>query len=359
MDGAKLFLRVFLSIINAVFITALFLARTDHSKVENFFLGLLLSAVFSAVLFAIDIGLKRVKLKAFNTILLGIFLGCLLGQGVVMIFDKIIDFTSIPIELRPFSLELIKTSLFLFSVYLGTTITWRSSHELHLSIPFLKLENEQESKREFIMDASACLDPRIIDLASSGILDSQIVVPRFLVKEFYAELETENEQTKSRAKTCLENIKKLEQMPFLNLRFETTDFSEITDINQRIIRLGRLLDSYILSADINRVKMAAIEGIRIINLHVLSNALKPLNENGELLKIKIQRYGKESNQGVGYLEDGTMVVVNGGGDFIGEIIDAQVLSVKHTNSGRMIFCNALEDGSFEAQEQHELIHNEH
>ena len=90
--------------------------------------------------------------------------------------------------------------------------------------------------------------------------------------------------------------------------------------------------------------MASIEGVQIINLHSLSNALKPLMETGEMIKIKVQRYGKEPRQGVGYLDDGTMVVINGGGNFIGEVIDAQVLSVKHTSSGRMIFCNAFEAG---------------
>ena len=91
--------------------------------------------------------------------------------------------------------------------------------------------------------------------------------------------------------------------------------------------------------------MASIEGIKVVNLHTLSNALKPLMQAGEFIKIKIQRYGKEHRQGVGYLEDGTMVVVNGGGKYIGETIDAQVLSVKHTSSGRMVFCNSCDEES--------------
>jgi uncharacterized protein YacL len=91
--------------------------------------------------------------------------------------------------------------------------------------------------------------------------------------------------------------------------------------------------------------MGTIEGITVVNLHALSNALKPLMQGGELIRIKIQRYGKEPRQGVGYLEDGTMVVVNGGGDYIGDTIEARVLSVKHTSSGRMIFCNVAEEGA--------------
>jgi uncharacterized protein YacL len=141
----------------------------------------------------------------------------------------------------------------------------------------------------------------------------------------------------------LENLKKLEELLSLEIRTSDTDFPEIKDSMGKLIRLARLLDANILTTDINRVQIAATEGVKIINLHALSNALKPLMQAGEKLKIKIQRYGKEPRQGVGYLDDGTMVVVNGGGDFIGENIDVYVLSVKHTASGRMIFCNTIEE----------------
>ena len=107
--------------------------------------------------------------------------------------------------------------------------------------------------------------------------------------------------------------------------------------------------------------MASIEGVQIINLHSLSTALKPLMETGEMIQIKVQRYGKEPRQGVGYLDDGTMVVINGGGSFIGDVIDVQVLSVKHTSSGRMIFCNALDADLGEEngdKERHDEFFNE-
>ena len=132
-------------------------------------------------------------------------------------------------------------------------------------------------------------------------------------------------------------------MTSLEVRFNDTDFPDVKDIQSKLIRLARLVDANILSADISKIQMASIEGIRIINLHTLSNALKPLMQAGEFIKIKIQRFGKEPRQGVGYLDDGTMVVVNGGGKFISETIDAQVLSVKHTSSGRMVFCNACDE----------------
>ncbi|CCB91023.1 hypothetical protein WCH_AR05120 [Waddlia chondrophila 2032/99] len=106
-----------------------------------------------------------------------------------------------------------------------------------------------------------------------------------------------------------------------------------------------------LTAEANQIEQSSVEGIRIINMHNLAKALKPLTQTGEFISIKVQRYGKEARQGVGYLEDGTMVVINGGAEFIGEMIKAQVLSVKHTSSGRMIFCNAFEDEEGYAEER--------
>ncbi len=176
------------------------------------------------------------------------------------------------------------------------------------------------------------------------------MIPRFIIKELYASAEMGDEISKSKARRCLDVVKKLEAVPGLELRFNDTDFPDVKETQGKLMRLARLLDANLLTADISRIQIASVEGIRIINIHTLSNALKPLMQAGEFIKIKIQRYGKEPRQGVGYLDDGTMVVVNGGGNYIGEIIDAKVLSVKHTSSGRMIFCNAIDEDSLSEDE---------
>ena len=116
-----------------------------------------------------------------------------------------------------------------------------------------------------------------------------------------------------------------------------------------------MLDANVLTLDISQIRRAEVEDIVIIKLQALCCALKPLTQSGETINIKIQRYGKEARQGVGYLEDGTMVVVNGGAEYIGESVKAQVLSVKHTSSGRMIFCNAIDD---EVEEEYANVGNE-
>lgn len=170
------------------------------------------------------------------------------------------------------------------------------------------------------------------------------------MKQLYEMAESQIETQKNRARRALDIVKKMEELPSLELRFNETDFPEIKELPAKLIRLSRLLNANLLTADMNQIEQSSIEDVRIINIHALAKALKPLTQNGEFIQIKVQRYGKEARQGIGYLDDGTMVVVNGGAEYIGEIIKVQVLSVKHTSSGRMIFCNAMGEEFADAEE---------
>ena len=344
MNISLAFLRTLFMLLSITFMTLFIISLPAGKTAGNIFLGIGVGIVFGLFLIAFDLLFKRFNLRSFNIAILGVFIGYLMGQALSLIFHAILEVSSISVLLQPHTIELIKIGIILFGVYLGTVMTLRSSDELYVSIPFVRFTQVSQKKKDLVVDISVLADPRIIDLASTGLLNHQLILPRFALKELYAQAELGDENTRNKAKRCLEVVKKLETMPELEMRYHETDFPEVKDMMGKVVRLARLLDANILTSDISRVQMATIEGITVINLHALSNALKPLMQGGELIRIKIQRYGKEPRQGVGYLEDGTMVVVNGGGDFIGETIEARVLSVKHTSSGRMIFCNVADDG---------------
>ncbi|GAB4192708.1 MAG: hypothetical protein Tsb0015_15150 [Simkaniaceae bacterium] len=351
MNISLAFTRIFFAILSIFFMTTYMISRPEGAIAVNAVIGVIIGIVFIFLLIGFDTLFRRFNLRSFNIAIVGLFIGYLMGLALVLIFDTILDFSTISITLAPQTLEIIKIALFLFGIYLGTIMTLRTSDELYVSIPFVKFTPTAQKKKDILIDSSVLSDARIIDLCATGILDNHLILPRFIIKEIYAQIESGEEKIKSRAKRSMDVVKKLESIPNLDLRYNDTDFPDVKDSTNKLIRLARLLDANIITADITRVQMASIEGVKIINMHSLSNALKPLTQTGEYIKIKIQRYGKEPRQGVGYLEDGTMVVVNGGGNYIGEVIDAQVLSVKHTSSGRMIFCNALEEegeGNFDA-----------
>lgn len=358
MNISLAFLRTLFVFLSIVFMTLFMVSLPTGKTMSNVIFGVGIGFAFGMVLIAFDLVFRRFNLRSFNIAVLGVFIGYLMGQALSLVLHAILEISSIGVLLQPHTIELIKIAVILFGVYLGTIMTLRSSDELYVSIPFVRFTQTSQKKKDLVVDISVLADPRLIDLASTGLLNHMLVIPRFVVKELYAQSELGDENTRSRAKRCLEVVKKLETMVGLEIRYHETDFPEVKDMMGKVVRLARLLDASILSSDMSRVQMATIEGITVVNLHALSNALKPLMQGGELIRIKVQRYGKEPRQGVGYLEDGTMVVVNGGGDFIGEMIDARVLSVKHTSSGRMVFCNVAEENSEEEYSEESMDQDE-
>lgn len=354
MNLSLAFIRTLFVLLCIFFLTVYMISGPNGYNPSNLGMGILLGLILGGIFIGFDLFVKRYHLRSFNIAIIGIFFGYLMGQALVLILGAILEISAASIHLNAQILEILKISLFLFGIYLGTLMTLRASDELYISIPFVKFTPTTHKKRDLILDGSALSDSRIIDFAASGIVDNHIVIPRFIEKELYSTAEIGDEMMRNKAKRALEVIKKLQSIPELDLRFNDTDFPEIKDPTSKLIRFARLMDANILTADTSRIQLPAIEGVRFINIHALSNSLKPIMQAGEQIKIKIQRHGKEPRQGVGYLEDGTMVVVNGGGDYIGEIVDARVLSVKHTTSGRMIFCNILdEEGYYPHYDEHE------
>jgi uncharacterized protein YacL len=343
MNLSLAFTRIFFFVLSVFFMTLYMISLPTETLLFNALVGIALGTIFSFMLFGFDLLFKKYNLRSFNIAIIGLFIGYLMGEALVLILKAILDISTLSIHLAPQVVEIIKIGLFLFGTYLGTIMTLRFSDEFYISIPFVKFSALANKKRDLIIDSSAFADTRVIDLASSGLVDHHLVIPRFILKELYAQAESSDELIKTKAKKSLEAVKKLDEIPYLELRYNDTDFPELSDLQAKLLRLARLLEANLITTEMSRVQTAAIEGVRVINLNDLSNALKPLMQTGEHIKIKIQRYGKEPRQGVGYLEDGTMVVVNGGGEFIGETIAVQVLSVKHTSSGRIIFCNTLEE----------------
>lgn len=353
MNLSVAFMRILFVVLSVFFMTTFMISNNSGSIQTNILIGVLIGFTFGLFLISLDLLFKRFNLRSFNIAVIGIFLGYLMGQALVLIFDAILNISQVSISLQPQTLEMLKIALFLFGTYLGTIMTLRAADELYVSIPFIKFVPTVEKKKDLIIDSSVLSDARIIDLATTGLLDNQIIIPRFIIKELYTQAEISDEFFKLKAKKCLEVLKKIELISELGLRFNDTDFPDVKDVQGKLLRLARLLDANLLTADISQMQIAKIEDIRIINIHTLSNSLKPLMQAGEFIKIKVQRYGKEPRQGVGYLDDGTMVVINGGGNYIGVIVDAKVLSVKHTTSGRMVFCNAVDDKSGQEHEHEE------
>lgn len=341
-------MKISISVIRVFFIALCILLITSYTTVAldgglnatNVVLGLMAGTIFSLLLIGLDVLFKKWSFYSFNIALLGIICGYFMGEAVMLVFNAIFHLS--PFGIAPAVITLIKTFAFLSCTYFGVTLATKTFGELLLMLPFGS-KNASPKKKDIIVDWTVLQDARIIELAASGLLDDSLIVPQFVFKELYVMLDNSDETIKSRGRRCLEAFKKLEGISTLGLRYSDVDFPEILDYNLKLLQLAGSIDANIITADAARLQQYAMGRVRIIHMHLLSNAIKPIS--GEQLMIKIQRYGKEPRQGVGYLDDGTMVVVNGAAEYIGETIKALVLSVKHTASGRMIFCNTAEESA--------------
>jgi uncharacterized protein YacL len=341
MKHSHTFVRVFFFFFSLLFMVGATLASQEEITLTSIGIGLTLGVLVGSFLLLLDLIFRRFHLLSFNTTLLGLFFGYLMGLALLAVFHTTLSL--FPVPFRPEVLTGVQIALFLGALYLGVMMTVKASSELSFSLPFIKFSQCQPKTKEILLDVSALSDARVLDLAASGLLDGRLVIPRFLLKELFEGEESKEESLQTKAKGSIEIFRKLEAISELQIRTCETDFPEMKESFQKVLKLSRLLNSDVLVAGQGRIENGNNEGVRLINLHTLATALKPLMQRGEYLNIKIQRQGKEERQGVGYLEDGTMIVVNGGGDYIGKTIKACVLSVKHTQAGRMIFCNVTEE----------------
>ncbi|MFQ5729511.1 MAG: PIN/TRAM domain-containing protein [Waddliaceae bacterium] len=354
MNISNVFFRTILALLSILFFTLFAITTPPYGFTGlGVTIGIASGLVFSLILLGSEYLFRQVSLKSLNTTTLGLFFGFLLGQATLLIFSGVLNAASL--TLWPETMSLINAGILLFCVYFGVTFTVRAAEEVYVSLPFIKLKPTIQKSKDLILDNSILGDSRIIDLASSGLLDNRTILPRFILKEIYDQAESHNESVKAKARRALEVVKKLESIANLDLRIVETDFPEIKETSGKLVRLARIMNANIFTADMSLIEQSSVEGVCIINIHSLSKALKPLTHSGEFINIKVQRYGKEARQGVGYLDDGTMVVINGGAEYIGEVIKAQVLSVKHTSSGRMIFCNSMDEMTPHTQEMEESL----
>lgn len=333
-------IRSLLFIFSIALMTTYTVGAARYPSPLNWIFGLLLGAGFGIGLLILDHFMRGLNLRLFNATILGLFVGYLLTLAMLLFFDTLLRLPSF--QLKTETVSLLKIIILLAGSFLGVMSTVRAGEEFYCTIPFVRFTSKEAKSQKLILDISALSDGRVIDLAASGLIDHRVIIPRFLINELLDQENSPDEMQRHKARSALAAIKRLEDLPSLQMHYHDLDFPEEQETAKKIFRLARLLDGDLLTADQNLASQEMSGEVRIINMHNLSKALKPVQQRGEFLNIKIQRQGKELRQGVGYLEDGTMVVVNGGGDFIGDMVKSRVLSVKHSSSGRMIFCNVAD-----------------
>ncbi len=197
---------------------------------------------------------------------------------------------------------------------------------------------EKSSKNTFkILDTSVIIDGRIVDIAETGFIDGAIVIPQFVLRELQLVADSSDSMKRNRGRRGLDILQRLQKMAELNVQIVEDDFPAVREVDMKLIELAKVYTCKIVTNDFNLNKVAQLHGVEVLNINELANALKPVVLPGEIMRVFILKEGKEYNQGVAYLDDGTMVVVDNARKLISKTIDITVTSVLQTTAGKMIF----------------------
>jgi uncharacterized protein YacL len=293
-------------------------------------LGMMAGFGFGWALIAVDEMLKGFSLRAFSATTFGL----LLGTVVALLIDRSGLFTNAEETIR----WLIRLSLFLSFGYIGIVLAMRSNKEdFSLIIPYVRFAPQNKPENLLLLDTSVIIDGRIADLMDFNFLEGRVVVPRFVLKELQQIADSSDPLKRARGRRGLEMLNRLQKNQKFEVKLHEGDYPEEKEVDMKLVRLAKNLNAKLFTNDYNLGKIAELHSVSFVNLHDLAKCLRALLLPGEMLSLRLVREGKDKGQGVGYLPDGTMVVVNNGHSAIGQQVDAQVQSLLQTGAGIIVF----------------------
>ncbi|MBI4596103.1 MAG: TRAM domain-containing protein [Candidatus Tectomicrobia bacterium] len=307
---------------------------------------------------------KNIQISGFA----GIVIGLSMGLGMILIERKLhkVNWQALVGGFFGFILGLITANLMTYSIfhltsdttilsmsfrlfinalfgYLGLVVGGKKAEEIELSKIKLLFTKEGSNENVKILDTSVIIDGRIADICETGFVEGKLIIPQFILRELQHIADSSDSIKRNRGRRGLDILNKIQRNAELNIEIIEQDFPKIKEVDGKLVVLAKLIGGKILTNDYNLNKIAELQGVSVLNINQLANAVKPVVLPGEVMTVRILREGKEYAQGVAYLDDGTMVVVDNAKRYIGLDVEVAVTSVLQTTAGRMIFTKLKED----------------
>ena len=290
----------------------------------------------AAIVIIFEVRVRALSLRR----LIGAVIGSILGIFGAFLFSLVLA-SSLP---AGSTRSLLQIFVLLLMSYVGLVVGTSKGDMLNLSALGDLFNGERQTKRNVkLLDTSAIIDGRIADMADTGFLDGAVVIPEFVLRELQMVADSSDSSKRQRGRRGLDVLQRMQSNSLLSVQIVEDDFPQIREVDMKLLELAKALDAKIVTNDFNLNKIAHLHHVSVLNINDLANALKPVVLPGERMNIAILKEGKEYNQGVGYLDDGTMVVVDHARRMIGRSVEITVTSVLQTASGKMIF-GKMDDG---------------
>lgn len=305
--------------------------------VQWWWVPLLVALTLGITAISLDTLTPRKKLSSLTSILFGLIAGLLATVAIGFIIDLIVATRDEPqTDALGRIITGIKAAFALTLCYLGVSIVYSTQDEYRLIIPYVEFSKQMRGTRPLILDTSAIIDGRINDMAYTGFISAPLVIPRFVINELQTLSDSSDKLKRNRGRRGLDIVRKMQNNPHLDLAISDISVPGAS-VDQMLIAFAQEHAAHLVTTDFNLNKVASIHDVKVLNINDLANALKPVAIPGQQMSIEIVKRGEGDTQGVGYLGDGTMVVVDGASESIGEVTTLTVTSSIQTSAGRMIF----------------------
>ncbi len=300
--------------------------------------GLPANIVFGLALAALVVLLEARLRETEVTKIFGALIGCAIGLGIAHLITTGLFWA----DNGDRRVEFLHSFVLIVLPYLGLVLGGKQGEWLEPARLVSLFRAAGPQRRYKILDTSVIIDGRICDVCETGFVDGTLVIPQFVLKELQLVADSADSMKRNRGRRGLDILQKIQKMSGIEVVISDTDFPEVKEVDLKLIELARLLQGKIVTNDFNLNKVAQLRGVDVLNVNELANSLKPVVLPGEVMKVFILKEGKEYNQGVAYLDDGTMVVVDNARKMISKTIDIVVTSVLQTTAGKMIFGRYIE-----------------
>jgi len=332
LKGGEMFLIIIRFILVVACSLSGYFIAVQYREFPLSLVGLVVGALIALLVIEMERSVRKLSLR----VILGGALGVIIGFLIAFLFAYGLRFVpGIKLE-KVVPWEYIYLLMTFILGYLGLFIGAKKSQEL--KIPgFTSTESEEECKERRILDTSVIIDGRLADICDTGFIDGDLIVPRFVLEELQQIADSSDHMKRSRGRRGLDILNRMQKMPNIKIDIVEVDFPKLKGVDAKLVELAKQKGGKIVTNDYNLNKVAELQGIKILNVNELANALKPVVLPGETMVVKIIKEGKEHGQGVAYLDDGTMVVVDNGSRHQGQSAQVVVTSVLQTTAGRMIF----------------------